>query len=305
MHTLHAAGLKRGVTKSCCLFANSSPAEIYGRLHHVMIVNADSTVKFIVGPRSRVASLYSERANWRPEIMARIQAAIAKNPEPSPWLAPTTWEEQHTAMSAVAVAAAAAPMPVAPPSPLGVSDQWPDSESEVEVTVLNGPSLETRGFFQVAHLLSYMPAVEQQENWWDIQDVAATNDLTTLLWEINMKKFGHVQRFMHYLDVHYPRAQDTRFHRLARSTGKRARTSSSPLHGDVYKRPHYYQSVFMIGKYLGDKHVSKKLKGAQAAALVHDTNLGFDKPVLTRAASAKSPSARSLVSRVKHELKLW
>jgi hypothetical protein len=56
----------------------------------------------------------------------------------------------------------------------------------------------------------------------------------------------------------------------------------------------------MIGKYKGNK-----LKEAQATALVNDPSLGFNKPVLTRAQAAKSPSARALVSRVKDEIKLW
>eukprot|EP00966_Prymnesium_polylepis_P029937 695482-Prymnesium_polylepis.1 len=46
-----------------------------------------------------------------------------------------------------------APMPMFPP-PAHVSDVWPgfesDSGSEVEVVALNGPTLETRGFFEKA-----------------------------------------------------------------------------------------------------------------------------------------------------------
>lgn len=197
-------------------------------------------------------------------------------------------------------------MPVAPPAPLPVSDAWPgfdssDDGSEVEVVALNGPSLETIGFFQKAKLESYLPAVDGQENWWDIQDVAATNDLTDLLWEIDMKKPGHLQRFMHYLNEDYPRPQGERFHRICRRTGPLAAPSGRPVRVVLIPpTPPGFKSAFMIGKYKG-----KKLKGTQAAALVRDPTLGFGKPVLTRAEALKSPSARALVSRVKAEIKLW
>jgi hypothetical protein len=297
-HTLRAVGLKPGVTESCWLFSNMG-----GSQGCVKIVNygeaRDSLVKFIVGPRARLTE-----GCWNEEMTARIQAAITNCPSPPSDLQPTNWEEQHKAklrMSTLALASQTAPLPVAPPPPMPVSDIWggfDDSVSEVgsiELFALNGPTIETIDFFKKANLQSYLPAVEGQQNWWDIQDVAETKDLTKLLLDIGMKNVVHLLKFMTHLNADYPVAQGRRYHRLAFRTGPRF-----PRVKLTAPKPPGFKSAFMIGKYKGNK-----LKEAQATALVNDPSLGFNKPVLTRAQAAKSPSARALVSRVKDEIKLW
>jgi hypothetical protein len=303
-HSLRAIGLKPGVTESCWLWSPSNASQAC-----VKIVNTgggrDAMVKFLVGPRARLIE-----GGWDQLTEDRIKAAAAKNPSPSIDLEPTTWEQQHKdrmRMSYLTLASEvlspAAPMPMFPPPALHVNDVWPgiesDSGSEVEVVAINGPTLMTRGFFEKANLKAYLSAVDGHCGWWDIQEIAATNDLTTLLLQIGMKTASDLKTFMHYLNMYFPLHHEQRFHRLARCTGP-LDASSSGSSSDPPPTPPGFKSAFMIGKFKG-----KKLKKAQAAALVRDDTLGFDKPVLTRASAAKSLSTRALVSRVKAEIKLW
>jgi hypothetical protein len=120
---------------------------------------------------------------------------------------------------------------------------------------------------------------------------------------------------MRLLNEEYPRAPGERYHRLARCTPhprlaylQRERFALFKEVGErviardnlVPPTPPGFKSAFMIGKFK-----EKKLKKEQAVALVRDYTLGLDKPVLTRASAAKDVAARTLVTRVEKEIKLW